>query len=301
MGDRLIAFQVGNEADFFAGNPWFRTRAYNYDEYLAGYKSFVAAVRARVPNAPFAGPDTANNMTWVDKFATTQGRDVTFLSSHYYAMGPAKDPTKNAALLLAHSPGLDKQIEQAHKAVADAHNVGIGFRVTEGNSCYGGGKPDVSDAFASSLWGADYMLTVAQAGYLGVNLHGGGDGIYTPIAVGDNLSAELRPLYFGMQFAQQFAGCDLFECKLDTSANLTAYAGVNESTKTRKLALINKSDTPIHVSIPKSFANNKSSRRSVLSAPSIDSTTDIRFAEDGHASRSGSETIPAYTAVLLTS
>jgi hypothetical protein len=53
--------------------------------------------------------------------------------------------------------------------------------MTEGNSCYHGGQPGVSDAFASAPWAADYSLRVAQAGYGGVNLHGGGEGYYAPI------------------------------------------------------------------------------------------------------------------------
>ena len=47
------------------------------------------------------------------------------------------------------------------------------YRMTEGNSCYRGGKPGMSDAFAASLWAADYMLELASLGCAGVNLHGG--------------------------------------------------------------------------------------------------------------------------------
>jgi hypothetical protein len=68
--------------------------------------------------------------------------------------------------------GLEKQIAAAGRAVADSG--GLGFRMTEGNSCFGGGKPGVSDALASALWAMDYMLYVASKGYVGVNLHGGG-------------------------------------------------------------------------------------------------------------------------------
>ena len=45
--------------------------------------------------------------------------------------------------------------------------------MTEGNTCYRGGKPGVSDVFAASLWAADYLLELASLGYAGVNLHGG--------------------------------------------------------------------------------------------------------------------------------
>ena len=45
--------------------------------------------------------------------------------------------------------------------------------MTEGNSCYRGGKPGVSNAFCSALWAADYLLRLASFGCAGVNLHGG--------------------------------------------------------------------------------------------------------------------------------
>ena len=87
------------------------------------------------------------------------------------------------------------------------------------------------------------MLTCASGGYSGVNLHGGGDGFYTPIAIGENLSAELRPLYFGMQFAEQFAGWELYSCTVEGEANLTAWLA--HKGNERQLALINKDGAPV--------------------------------------------------------
>jgi hypothetical protein len=91
------------------------------------------------------------------------------------------------------------------------------------------------------------MLTCASGGYCGVNLHGGGDGYYTPIAIGENLSTELRPLYFGMQFAERFAGWELQSCTVEGEANLTAYLAVKGNE--RQLALINKSGAPVEVQL----------------------------------------------------
>jgi len=47
------------------------------------------------------------------------------LSSHFYAMGPAKDPSMDAARLLAHNDRLDRQIEQAKQAVAPLKRVAL--------------------------------------------------------------------------------------------------------------------------------------------------------------------------------
>ena len=294
MGDRLLCFQIGNEDDQFRGMPQFRDASYDFDTYFKEYREFVEAVRRSVPDAKFAGPDVATNMDWVHHFAQRKDSDALFLSSHFYAMGPAKDPHMDAAVLLGPNERLEHQIEQDQKAMAVTN---LPYRMTEGNSCFGGGKPDVSDAFASALWGADYMLHCACAGYSGVNLHGGGDGYYTPIAVGPNLSTELRPLYFGMQFADQFAGAELLESTLDTSENVRSYYA--QRGHQTMLGLINKGAGSITVKLPAELAKHRASAERRLRAPSLAAQTRIRFEEVPPGAR-GTVVVPPYTAVLLT-
>ena len=216
------------------------------------------------------------------------------LSSHFYAMGPAKDPSMDAAFLLSHNKRLDKQIEQVKQALA--HSNGMPFRMTEGNSCFGGGKPGVSDAFASALWGADYMLTCAAAGNSGVNLHGGGDGLYAPIAVGENLSTDLRPLYFGMQFAEQFAGWELRNCTVAGEANFTAWLARNVDE--HQLALINKDGAPVEVRLKGALAARGASHAMCLSGPGSDAKDGVALVEVKVPSR-GTFSVPGYSALLL--
>jgi hypothetical protein len=272
MGDRLLAFQIGNEDDFFGGNRFFREPPFGFAEYETGYLQFVAALRARVPGAVFAGPDTATRMDWVDAYAKAQrGEDAVLLSSHYYAMGPAKDPAMNAERLLAPNPKLEEQIAAVRGAVADSG--GLGFRMTEGNSCYGGGKPGVSDALASALWVVDYMLHVASSGYVGVNLHGGGDGFYTPIETLDAKVATPRPMYWGMQMASRFAGYELLDCGLETTANVTAYLGCEG--RSMQLAMINKGDAAVRVRVEDGLLGGKPHEALLLSGPSLAATSGI--------------------------
>jgi hypothetical protein len=292
MGDRLLCFQIGNEDDQFRGMPQFRDASYDFDKYFKEYREFVDAVRSSIPDAKFAGPDVATNMDWLLRFAEHKDNDAIFLSSHFYAMGPAQDPRMDAAMLIGPNQRLEHQIEQVHKAVAASN---LPYRMTEGNSCFGGGKPDVSDAFASALWGADYMLRCACAGYSGVNLHGGGDGYYTPIAVGPDLSTELRPLYFGMQLADQFAGADLLESTLATTQNVTCYYA--QRVHEKLLALINKSAVSLSVKFPAELGHRVTEERH-LSASSLASRTEVRF-EAVPPRTKGQVTVPAYTAVLL--
>lgn len=57
-GPSLLAFEIGNEPDLFV-NAKHRKPDYGYDEWLAEYRRYKAALRARFPGIPFAGPDVA--------------------------------------------------------------------------------------------------------------------------------------------------------------------------------------------------------------------------------------------------
>jgi hypothetical protein len=297
MGDRLIAFVIGNEADGFGEDPFFRDKGYNFDQYITEYETWVKTIRAKTPNAPFAGPDTEGQVgTWVNKFGERTKGDAVMLTSHFYAMGPASDPAMTAQRLLQKTnPLLEKQIAEVKSAVAASG--GTPYRMDEGNSCFGGGKDGVSNAYASALWVADYMLHVACAGFIGVNLHGGGTGFYAPIESSEKSPAAPRPMYFGMQFAEQFAGFNLAPCALNATENLTAYL----ATKGRQtqLAVINKSANPIQITLPKAMQTKPVTLRWTLSGPSLNAKENIRFVKESPATNSPHNQVPSYSAVIL--
>jgi hypothetical protein len=210
-------------------------------------------------------------------------------------MGPASDPRMTAERLLRKvNPELEKQIAQVHEAVMLAG--GTPYRMDEGNSCFGGGRPGVSDAYASALWAADYMLRVACAGFVGVNLHGGGVGIYTPIESGDHAAATPRPVYYGMLLAQQFAGLAVVPCELKTEANATAYVGT-QANRVVKIAVVNKGEDAIQMELPEAFRQGKPTRAWVLSGPALDAKNGVQF-EETPAGRSANPTVSGYSAVL---
>lgn len=275
LGPRLVAFIVGNEVDGFNEDPVFRPATYGPPEFLDEYQLWVSTIRQKLPAARFAGPDTDGKLdSWVLPFAHRTRGDLLLLTSHYYGMGPASNPAMTAQRLLskATSAALDTEIS----AVARAREAagGIPYRMDEGNSCFGGGRPGVSDAYASALWAADYILRAASAGFAGVNFHGGGTGIYTPIESSDASPAAPRPVYYGLQFAQTFAGARVARCTLSTNANIAAYRGTkNDKTL---LAFVNKGDSPVVVDLPPQFATRRL-RRSNLRGPALDAKTGVVF------------------------
>ena len=294
LGDRLIAFVIGNEPDGFSDDHFFRDKNYGVTRFIAEWATWVKTIRARVPHAQFAGPDTDGKVdTWVLEFARRTRGEATLLTSHYYGMGPASASGMTAERLLAKtSPKLDAEIAAVHAARAAAG--GTPYRMDEGNSCFGGGKAGVSDSYASALWAADYILRAACAGFAGVNLHGGGVGIYTPIESSVANAAKPRPVYYGMQLAQQFVGSSIAPCELKTPANVTAYQAVKQGSIL--LAVVNKGASAIEVSLPVRLHGAKCWE---LRGPALDAKTEVSF--EPVRSTSSTVSLRPYSAVLLQS
>src|SRR6202795_544101 len=263
LGNRLQYFQIGNEADLFdrhLRDP----KTWSAKMYLAEWLPLARAMAARVPAAKFGMPDVASKISWLteiaDQWPSIQAPPhVTTLTHHYYFGGPATNPEVNIPNLLKPAT-MQKVQNSANIASAAASKMGARVRMTEGNTCYRGGKPGVSDVFAAALWSADYSLLLASNGYSGVNLHGGtgksvansvggflpGDVLlkangetpeqiaahphpfYTPIAT-FGPDYMLEPVAYGLKFAGSFSGATLLKTKFSTKlqaegVNATAYA-----------------------------------------------------------------------------
>lgn len=304
LGKRLLFFQIGNEPEFYRNSDnRLRGQDWNFDKYLAQWLTFARAVVQRVPDAKFGGPDIGNNTQWITQFArqATQqlpGRIVA-LTGHYYVMGPPDNPGVTARRLLAPDRNLDREVPRIVSA-AKEHN--LVYRMTEGNSCYRGGKPGVSNAFCSALWAADYLLKLASFGCAGVNLHGGGASVirlslgghlpgenltpdgpaiaaegsfYTPIAGSREKGFYARPIFYGMRLAGVLAGGRMRPALFDQPpANADAWAADMPDGSTR-LVLINKDDSQkLQISI--SSTHNAKLWR--LEAPGLTATSDVTLA-----------------------
>ncbi len=276
MGSKLLAFQLGNEPDLFSRNG-LRNPDYGFDQFAQDWQRFHHAILARVPNSPFAGPDTAYNNQWLVPFAKRWRHEVLYLSQHYYAEGPPTDPAMTIERLLRPNPKLVNELAGMRNTV---EQTGLPFRLAETNSCYQGGKPGVSDTFASALWGSDLMYQLASAGGIGINFHGGGYGWYSPIAGTRQNGFLARPLYYGMlMFAQAGVGT-LLETTLDPAPDaplLTAYA-LRAPGGALKVAAFNKNmDRAVQLDIDPGLRTGPATALR-LYAPRLDDATDVTFA-----------------------
>jgi hypothetical protein len=326
LGPKLEYFQIGNEPDLFR-NHLRDPKTWSADLYMDEWLAEANAIRSAVPSARFGLPDTSGNPDWyaviVNRLlALTDPPNVAALSHHYYIGGPPSNPEMTIDHILAPTPRvqhLADNIRTAAARLSAGEHKTIPYRMTEGNTCYRGGKPGVSDVLAASLWAADYLLSLASFGYAGVNLHGGdgkavgnslgghlpGDDIvlaqhgdptkhphpyYTPIAhIGDQYVEE--PVFFAMLFAGHFAGATMLPIDFNPgSVNATAYAALLP-TGQQIVAIINKDATqPVNINLA------KFSLGLTLTAPALDSTQ-VQLSDPKHYREVS--TVPPATAVLL--
>lgn len=266
LGPRLECIQIGNEADRFAINFRRDPKTWGPEAYFKEWLTFAEAITARVPKVRLGMPDLAAKPDWFGYIADAlEGHPirshVVTLTYHYYVDGPPSNPKMDIPHMLNANADVVKDAGVVRDAAARLHTS---WRMTEGNSCYNGGKRDVSDVFAAALWSADYMLLHASMGCAGINLHGGDSRLfasasasklqggdqaqgqqdhpspaYTPIAfLNGNYVAE--PVSIGMRFAGMFAGTTMIPVNFNANGiNATAYAARGKRGETL-LAVINK-------------------------------------------------------------
>ncbi len=152
------------------------------------------------------------------------------------------------------------------------------------------------------------MLHFATLGFCGVNLHGGGNGIYSPIVGSPSTGFSRRPEFFGIQFAQRFAGTTLLNTSLQCNSDrLTAYAARRSQNTSQTggpvdlLAVINKTAAPATLNLVGPLAGKQRWHAMQLSGPALDATADITFSPiDFRLDHDSRLTVPAHTALLLT-
>lgn len=254
--DNLLCFEVGNEP-----NVYYKT----FPEYKAELDKHYAAIIAAVPTAKFCGPATTGaKRDWAKGYAEAYGKNARptethaiWLVQHAYPGGAGNRVTDTAAgrdKLL--SSALLKSYEGSYRSFAPtAIENGLAYRLEETNSFYNAGAQDVSNTFASALWGLDYLWWWASHGANGLNFHTG-----DKTAAGANLIPSryavfvtspdgyfVRPLGYAMKAFGLASGGDAKIVPVTVAptdaANLTAYAAATTDGRLF-LTLVNKEHGP---------------------------------------------------------
>ncbi len=271
-GERLLAFEIGNEPDLYVHEG--HRGSYSYDAYLREYRRYKMAVRDALPHAAFAGPDAAVQTEWVERFAKDEGGDLRLLTHHYYREG--QNPGSTAEKLLKPDPKLGAMLERMQSA---SRNAGVPYRICETNSFSGGGRPGVSDTFTAGLWALDYLCVLAWHGAAGVNMETGLNQLdfvssYSPIADDQHSHYSASPAYYGMLgFAEACRGERIAAHYDADELNLTAYAS-SAADGTCSIVIINKDtvDAEAHIALNPGLGDPRVLR---LAAPSLASRSNV--------------------------
>jgi hypothetical protein len=226
---------------------------FKYEVFAANWNRFNETLRKAIPDVRIAGPGVHRNPEWplrfIGDFGKTNG--VTLITAHLYPGGPGNKIVSTPEL--GRERMLSGEFEEVYGSLADAvipvtETNHLGFRIEEGNNYYNGGAKDVSDTFASSLWGLDLLWWWASHGAVGFNLHTG-----DKVAAGNILTTcsyasfymvpegvRAQPLAYGIKAFELGAKGGIVPVRISSKVpvKLSAYAALKSDTL--RVTLINR-------------------------------------------------------------
>jgi len=154
---------------------------YTFESYREEWKKFADALIAAVPNIKFCGPSVHNNGEWARRFMEDFGHSnhVVLITEHLYPGGagnkvPTPEIGRNRMLANDASNSFPRVYQRLYDSfVPMAISNDLPYRLEEVNNYFNGGATNVSNTFAASLWGLDFMYWWAEHHAAGVNFHTG--------------------------------------------------------------------------------------------------------------------------------
>jgi hypothetical protein len=258
LGSHLLAFEIGNEPDFYTTES----------AYESSYNSYIHAIKARVPNAVFDGPGASDRYpSWATTFAAHEkNNSLAILSTHMY-IGSNSNATI-ASMLNSNTSGKLPNGEATLGNAKSANGIPQ-WRMTEANSYFKGGTAGVSNVEAASLWSLDFMYGIASHNGSGVNFHGGTSTQfklnYSPITFSGLKATGVQGVYYG-ELLWELAGTGSLHAASVSGSSSTKAWGIGKN-----VIVNNKGSAAITATITLSSSATKASEY-VLTAPSLAST-----------------------------
>ncbi len=291
--NEVEALEVGNEPSQFRGRG--RPKNYSLRDYLHDYLSYARAFAANPVAKQFALAGPAACCAWENTKDLTafmdavQHANVKLVTVHQYVTSVCRGPNVTVGQLLAPET-TERFIERARRWVAAANQHRLPIALAETNSTSCGGMTGVSNAFASAVWGLDYIFQVAQDGFSSINFHSSyktGGSAYNPIVTTGTKASRghwsytnvAQPLYYAMyMFAQNAEGKHFLGTTVKTTANIPAYAVSSCPSCAVQVFLINKDTSAAGRAEVRVAGHSTPATLLVLRAPSLSSTaTAVRY------------------------
>jgi len=212
--DQLDCFSIGQEPNVYpktTNSIGVISPRPDYADFKQKWQSFEKVIIAEVPDVRFCGPSVDDNPHWPQQFIADFGQSnhVVLITTHLYAGRSAYDVPSPE---IGRDRMLSDEFVDAYQKLYDgfvplAQAEDLPYRLEEANNFYNGGATNVSDTFAASLWGLDFMYWWAAHGASGVNFHTGdkvssNTGLrpsrYTAYVTSTN-GFQVRPLGYGIE------------------------------------------------------------------------------------------------------
>jgi hypothetical protein len=221
----IIGFEIGNEPDIYnhtywqaatAGRSWTGRRlptAVTAAAYVRDFRVYARVLRAVAPHVPLAGPALARpevHTAWIARLIDGDRSLLGVVSVHRYPYAACVGrrapgfPTIARLLSPRATTGMARSLLPAARL---AHAAGLPLRLTELNSVTCGGRPGVSNTFATALWAPDALFSLVRAGVNAVNLHVRADTVNSPFAITAR-GLRARPLLYGLALFARMLGPD---------------------------------------------------------------------------------------------
>jgi hypothetical protein len=258
LGSSLLAFEIGNEPNFYNTEATYET----------AFESYEGAIRAKVPGAVFDGPGSTNGQSaWLAPFAGKEkANGLSILTMHSY-IGDQTTGTI-AGMLASNSSGVYETDQTALGKTKTSAGIAQ-WRMSEANSYYHGGTAGVSNVQAASLWSLDFMRGIAAHNGDGVNFHGGTSTQfpleYSPITYDGLAPTGVQGVYYG-ELLWKLAGTGSLHAATVTGASNVTSWGIGNN-----VVVNNKGTSAVTVNVTLKSSVSGASQYT-LTAPSLDST-----------------------------
>jgi hypothetical protein len=266
----IVGYEIGNEPDIYSRRYWLATvsrtgvaaralpSTLTAASYTQDFRSYAAALAQVAPRVPLIGPAVANpvrDMGWIRNLIAAAGPALGAVSAHRYPFSACvsrRSPSYPTIARLLDNRASAGLADSLRKAVAVAHSDGLPFRLTELNSVTCGGRPGVSDSFASALWAPDALFELLRAGVDGVNVHVRENAINAAFTLTRH-GLLARPLLYGLILFVRALGTDgqLVDLHVhvhERALGLKVWA-VRAASGSLHVLLIDKGDRPISIEL----------------------------------------------------
>jgi hypothetical protein len=286
----LMDYEIGNEPDLYSRRYWASVFSplgllvrdlpvsITPSSYARLFDAYSPVLSRLSPRTGLAGPAVAYPalaLNWISTLLKGPHPGLRLVTAHEYpysACAPSLSPLYATVGRVLSEDATAEMAADIRPSVLIAHDAGYPFRLTELNSVTCGGKPGVSNTFATALWAPDALFELMRVGVNGVNIHVRAYAVNGAFVLGRK-GIVARPLLYGMILFARMLGPDarLLDAHLaaPAAAHVKAWA-VRVGSGELRVLLINKGRHAVHTMLRLPAVSRASVER--LLAPSVRAT-----------------------------